>query len=134
MSFDTVLIIDDNIEFLADVMPFLINEMKIKVTLSFSREEAEKKIRKDNPGIIILDLGLNGCEKLSALRDLRFDAPIILTTSDCDNDDYPELSRELGADAYCLKLRFTSAFPKLLKYLETGLDFPIYRKEMCLMK
>jgi DNA-binding NarL/FixJ family response regulator len=134
MSFDTVLIIDDNIEFLADVMPFLINEMKIKVTLSFSREEAEKKIRKDNPGIIILDLGLNGCEKLSALRDLRFDAPIILTTSDCDNDDYPELSKELGSDAYCLKSRFRSAFPKLLKYLETGLNFPSFRKELCLMK
>ena len=134
MAYDTVLIVDDNIEFLADAMPFLINEMKIKVTCSFSRGEAEQKIRKENPGIIILDLGLNGCEKLSALKDLRYDAPIILAISDCDNEDYPELSKELGADAYCLKSRFKSAFPKLLKYLETGLRFPAYRKELRLMK
>ena len=134
MGYDTILIIDDNIEFLADAMPFVINEMKIKVTCSFSREEAEEKIRRNRPGIIILDLGINGVEKLSALKDLRSDAPIILITSDYDNDDYPELSKELGADAYCLKSRFRSAFPKLLKYLETGLNFPTYRKELCLMK
>src|ERR1035438_10711480 len=108
MGYDTILIIDDNIEFLADAMPFVINEMKIKVTCSFSREEAEEKIRKNRPGIIILDLGINGVEKLSALKDLRSDAPIILITSDYDNDDYPELSKELGADAYCLKSRFRS--------------------------
>ena len=134
MKNDTVLIVDDNIEFLADAMAFLINDMKIKVTCAFSREEAEDKIRKNKPEIVILDLGMNGWEKLSVLRDLRPEAPTVLMTSDCDNDDYPELSRELGADAYCLKVRFTSAFPKLLKYLETGLDFPTYRKEMCLMK
>jgi DNA-binding NarL/FixJ family response regulator len=134
MDFDTVLIIDDNIEFLADAMPFLINDMKIRVTCSFSRDEAEEKIRKDNPSIIILDLGVNECEKLSALKDLRYDAPIILMISDCDNEDYPEFSKELGADAYCLKSRFKSAFPQLLKYLETGLNFPAYRKELHLMK
>ena len=134
MDYDTVLIIDDNIEFLADAMPFLINDMKIRVTCSFSRDEAEEKIRKDNPSIIILDLGVNECEKLSALKDLRYDAPIILMISDCDNEDYPEFSKELGADAYCLKSRFRSAFPKLLKYLETGLNFPAYRKELHLMK
>ena len=134
MDYDTVLIIDDNIEFLADAMPFLINDMKIRVTCSFSRDEAEEKIRKDNPSIIILDLGVNECEKLSALKDLRYDAPIILMISDCDNEDYPEFSKELGADAYCLKSRFKSAFPQLLKYLETGLNFPAYRKELQLMK
>ena len=134
MAFDNILIIDDNIEFLADAMPFLINDMKIRVTCSFSREEAEEKIRKDSPSIIILDLGVNGCEKLSVLKNLRYDAPIILTISDCDNEDYPEFSKELGADAYCLKSRFRSAFPKLLKYLETGLNFPAYRKELHLMK
>jgi len=134
MDTGTILIIDDNIEFLADAMPFIINEMKIKVTCAFSREEAEEKIRRNNPGIIILDLGMNGVEKLSALKDLRPEAPIVLATSDCDNDDYPELSKELGADAYCLKWRFRSAFPKLLKYLETGLNFPAYRKALSLMK
>src|ERR1035437_140264 len=110
MGYDTILIIDDNIEFLADAMPFLINEMKLKVTCSFSRAEAEEKIRKDNPGIIILDLGMNGCEKLSALKDLRYDAPIILTISDCDNEDYPELSKELGGtDTRPSRLEFWGA-------------------------
>jgi DNA-binding NarL/FixJ family response regulator len=134
MDSGTILIIDDNIEFLADAMAFLVNEMKLKVICAFSREEAEIKIRKNKPGIIILDLGMNGAEKLSALKDLRPEAPVILITSDCDNDDYPELSKEIGADAYCLKSRFKSAFPKLLKYLETGLNFATYRKEMYLMK
>jgi|ERR1017187_9659460 DNA-binding NarL/FixJ family response regulator len=134
MDSGTILIIDDNIEFLADAMPFLINEMKLKVTCAFSREEAEIKIKRNKPGIIILDLGMNSAEKLSALKDLRPEAPVILITSDCDNDDYPELSKEIGADAYCLKSRFKSAFPKLLKYLETGLNFATYRKEMYLMK
>jgi DNA-binding NarL/FixJ family response regulator len=134
MDSGTILIVDDNIEFLAEAMAFLINEMKIKVSCAFSREEAEDKIAKNQPGIIILDLAMNEVERISALRDLRVEAPIILMTSDSDNDDYPELAQELGADAYCLKSRFRSAFPKLLKYLETGLSFPTYRKDMGLMK
>lgn len=134
MDSGTILIIDDNIEFLAEAMAFLINVLKLKVICAFSREEAEEKIRKNNPGIIILDLGMNGGDKLSALKDLRPEAPVILIISDCDNDDYPEISKEMGADAYCLKSRFKSAFPKLLKYLETGLNFVTYRKEMYLMK
>ena len=134
MDTGTILIVDDNIEFLADAMAFLINDMKIKVICAFSRDEAEEKIRKNNPGIIILDLGMNGGDKLTALKDLRPEAPIVLMISDFDNDDFPELSKELGADAYCLKARFKSAFPKLLKYLETGLNFATYRKEMSLMR
>jgi DNA-binding NarL/FixJ family response regulator len=134
MDSGTILIVDDNIEFLADAMAFLINDLKLKVVCAFCKDEAEEMIRKNNPGIIIIDLGMNGVEKISALRDLRPEAPTVLMISDCDNDDYPELSRELGADAYCLKTRFISAFPKLLKYLETGLNFPTYRKELSLMK
>ncbi|MDR3665749.1 MAG: response regulator [Ignavibacteriaceae bacterium] len=134
MDSGTILIIDDNIEFLAEAMAFLINELKLKVLCSFTIEEAEVKIKKNKPGIIILDLGINAVDKLSALKDLRPEAPVILVTSDCDNDDYPELSKEMGADAYCLKYKFKSAFPKLLKYLETGLNFATYRKEMYLMK
>jgi DNA-binding NarL/FixJ family response regulator len=134
MDTGTILIIDDNIEFLADAMAFLINEVKLRVICAFSRDEAEEKIRKSNPGIIILDLGMNDGEKLSALKDLRPEAPIILMTSDSDNDDHPELCMELGADAYCLKGRFNSAFPKLLKYLETGLNFAAYRKNLSLMR
>lgn len=134
MNSGSVLIVDDNIEFLADAMPFLINEMKITVSCAFCKEEAEEKINKYNPGIIILDLGMNGWHKISALKDLSADAPIILITSDSDHDDYIELARELGGDAYCLKSRFQTAFPKLLKYLETGLNFPTYRKGLRLMK
>jgi DNA-binding NarL/FixJ family response regulator len=134
MDLNSILIIDESIEFLADAMSFLISDMKVNVVCAFSREEAEQKIQKFNPGIIVLDLGMNGGEKISALRDLRPDAPAVLMVSDFDNDDYPELSRELGADAYCLKERFTTAFPKLLKYLETGLTFAAYRKEMRVMK
>lgn len=134
MDLGTILIVDDNIEFLANAMAFLINDIKIEVVCAFSREEAEEKIRKCNPGIIVLDLGMNGGDKLSALKDLRPEAPTILIISENDNDDYPELSKEMGADAYCLKSRFTSAFPKLLKYLETGLNFVTYRKEMSLIK
>ena len=40
-----------------------------------------------------------------ALKDLELRLLLVLMTSDCDNDDYPELSREMGADAYCLKSR-----------------------------
>jgi|WetSurMetagenome_2_1015567.scaffolds.fasta_scaffold933185_1 DNA-binding NarL/FixJ family response regulator len=134
MDTGTILIIDDNIDFLAEAMAFLINDMQIKVVCAFSREEAEEKIKKHNPGIIILDLGMNGGDKLSALKDLRAEAPTVLMISECDNDDYPELSREIGADAYCLKSRFKSAFPKLLKYLETGLNFVTYRKGICQVK
>jgi DNA-binding NarL/FixJ family response regulator len=134
MDFNSVLMIDDSIEFLADSMAFLIFVMKIKVVCAFSREEAEEKIRKYNPGIIVLDLGLNSGDKISALKNLRPDAPIILMTSDYDNEDYPELSREMGADAYCLKKKFKSAFPKLIKYLENGLNFATFRKELSLIR
>ena len=134
MDFNCILMIDDSIEFLADSMAFLISDMKIKVVCAFSKEEAEDKIKKYQPGIIVLDLGLNGVDKISALKNLRPDAPVILMTSDYDNEDYPELSREMGADAYCLKKKFKTAFPKLLKYLENGLNFATYRKELSVRK
>jgi DNA-binding response OmpR family regulator len=134
MDITTVLIIDESIEFLADSMAFLISDRKLKVFCAFSREEAEEKIRNYNPGIIVLDLGMNNGDKISALKNLRSDAPVILMTSEFDSDDYPELSREIGADAYCLKKRFKTAFPKLIQYLENGLSFAAYRKELCVMK
>jgi DNA-binding response OmpR family regulator len=118
----SILVIDDNKEFLAFVLDFLILDMNVgEVIWAITPEEAEEKVLLYNPGIVILDLGmrqLNG-QEISSLINNRPDSPIILMTSFYDNEDYINLSKELGADGFNIKDRVKESLVELLNYLDT---------------
>ena len=122
MENKSILVIDDNEDFLAFVLDFLILDMNIgEVIWAVSPEEAEEKMHLYNPGIVILDLGmkkLNG-QEIANVISKKEDSPIILMTSFYDNEDYINLSRELGADGFTLKDRFKESLVELLNYLDT---------------
>lgn len=122
MENKSILVIDDNKEFLAFVLDFLILDMNVgEVIWAITPEEAEEKVLLYNPGIVILDLGmrqLNG-QEISSLINNRPDSPIILMTSFYDNEDYINLSKELGADGFNIKDRVKESLVELLNYLDT---------------
>jgi DNA-binding NarL/FixJ family response regulator len=117
----SIMVIDSNEEFLGFVLDFLINDMDMnEVVWAVSPEEAWEKVNKYKPGIIILDLGMkkyNG-EEISTLINTVHSSPIILMTSFYENDDYINLSKELGADGFTLKDHFKTALVELIAYIE----------------
>jgi len=116
----SIMVIDSNEEFLGFVLDFLINDMNLnEVVWAVSPEEAWNKINTYQPGIIILDLGMkkyNG-EEISILTNYIQNPPIILMTSFYENEDYINLSRELGADGFAVKDHFKTALVELISYL-----------------
>lgn len=117
----SIMVIDSNEEFLGFTLDFLINDMDMnEVVWAVSPEEAWEKINIYKPGIIILDLGMkkyNG-EEISTLINNTQNSSIILMTSFYENDDYINLSRELGADGFTLKDHFKTALVDLVAFLE----------------
>jgi DNA-binding response OmpR family regulator len=120
MAPESILIIDEDKEFLAKALDFLIVQMNLEnVIWAVTPEEAEEKMRIFNPRIVILDLGtkkLRG-EEISSVINSSPNPPIIIMTSYEDNDDYLDLTHDLGADGFFKKDRLKTALPKLLEYL-----------------
>ena len=121
MVSESILIIDDDKEFLAKALDFLIVQMNLEnVIWAVTPEEAEEKMKIFNPRIIILDLGtkkLRG-EEISSVINSTPNPPIIIMTSYEDNDDYLDLTHDLGADGFFKKDRLKTALPKLMEYLD----------------
>ena len=132
----SIMVIDSNEEFMGFVLDFLINDMDMnEVVWAVSAEEAWEKINKYKPGIIILDLGMkkyNGVE-LSTLINTTQSSPIILMTSFYENDDYINLSRELGADGFTLKDHFKTALVELFAYIEQDKEDGFFKDKQHLL-
>jgi DNA-binding NtrC family response regulator len=119
---ESILIIDNDEEFLARTLDFLVVHMKLNnVIWAKSSEEAEEKMKIYNPGVVILDLGMEKVkgEEISSIINNRPNSPIIIMTSYYDFDEYLELTNELGGDGFFQKERLKTAFPKLMEYLNS---------------
>jgi DNA-binding NarL/FixJ family response regulator len=122
MESEYILIIDEDKEFLANVIDFLVVHMNLdNVIWTVSPEEAEEKIKTYKPRIVILDLGmeiLRGNE-ISTLIKNNENSAIIIMTSIYDNDDYVELAHDLGGDGFFRKDQVKTALPKLMEFLHS---------------
>jgi chemotaxis response regulator CheB len=68
MKSNSILVIDNDEEFLTFALDFLSVEVKFNQVVSAgSSEEAERKIKTCNPDIVILDLGMQESVMLSSL-------------------------------------------------------------------
>ena len=81
----------------------------------------EEKVKIYNPRVIILDLGMKKLrgEEISSIINNSPNHPIIIMTSFYDNDDYLELTHDLGGDGFFRKDQLKTALPKLMEFLNS---------------
>jgi DNA-binding NarL/FixJ family response regulator len=133
---DSILIIDRDEEFLTSVLDFLIVQMNLSnVVWAVTPEEAEEKFRLYNPGIVIMDLGMDKLrgEEISTIIKKSTNSPFIIMTSHFDNDDYLELTHDLGADGFFKKDRLKTALPKLIEFLNSDNNKDIFHNKSYLL-
>lgn len=122
MESGSILIIDDDKEFLAIALDFLIVQLNLSnVVWAVTPEEAEEKVRIYNPKVVILDLGMKKLrgEEISSVINEKSNSTIIIMTSSYDNDDYLELTHDLGGDGFFRKDQLKTALPKLIEFLDS---------------
>lgn len=125
MAQKSILIIDDNAEFLNTSIEYLTCDMKMDlITWAVSPEEAEDKFYKYNPALVILDLGMTNLkgQELSTWFKNQPNAPKVMITSFIDNSDYRNLAREIGADGFLKKENFQAAFPEVMNFMKVDLN------------
>ncbi|MDR3667830.1 MAG: response regulator [Ignavibacteriaceae bacterium] len=122
MASECILIVDEDKEFLAIALDFLIVHLNLdNVVWAVSPEEAEEKLKIYNPRVVVLDLGMNKLrgEEIASIINSNPNPPIIIMSSIYDNDDYLNLTHELGADGFFRKDQLKTAIPKLIEFLKT---------------
>jgi DNA-binding NarL/FixJ family response regulator len=120
MKSNSILVIDNDEEFLTFALDFLSVEVKFNQVVSAgSSEEAERKIKTCNPDIVILDLGMQESVMLSSLIKKIPNNPLLLMTSYYENKDYINLVTEMGANGFFLKGEVKTALPKLIGFFNS---------------
>lgn len=123
MQSNTILIIDNNIEFITEAINILSSDNDVnEVVWSLTTENIQKKIQNYKPSIIILDLGIKGGEHVKSFIENSYTSPILLVTSFFENNEYLQFSKEIGADGFCLKENFKTAFSQLKEYMDKGMS------------
>lgn len=99
-----IMVVDDE-ESLVRLITYNLNKEGYKTIYAYDGNEAWRRIKEENPDLIILDLMLPGKDGLEICRDLRADnikIPIIMLTARDDEVD-KVVGLELGADDYVTK-------------------------------
>jgi DNA-binding response OmpR family regulator len=99
-----VVIVEDDLRLSELVRDFLQNN-DFRVSVENRGDHAVDRIQRENPDLIILDLGLPGKDGFSVCRQLRaasINIPILMLTAR-DNDIDHVVGLELGADDYVIK-------------------------------
>lgn len=107
-----IMVVDDEREICAFLKSFF-EERLYEVTTALSGEEALKKIEKERPQVVLLDLKMPGKDGIEVLKELKQRYPkikVIMVTA-VETSDKIELAIKLGADNYITK-------PLSLEYLE----------------
>ncbi|MGR6835606.1 response regulator transcription factor [Syntrophomonas erecta] len=99
-----IMVVDDE-ESLVRLITYNLNKEGYSTVWAYDGNEAWKKIKEENPDLIILDLMLPGKDGLEICRELRSEnnqIPIIMLTAKDDEID-KVVGLELGADDYVTK-------------------------------
>ncbi|MEJ8800082.1 response regulator [Trinickia caryophylli] len=96
-----ILVVDDDAE-LRDLLRDYLVRQGIEVSVLHDAATLERRIERERPDLIVLDLMMPGVDGLTALRKLRAagdDIPVIMLTARADDVDRI-VGLELGADDY----------------------------------
>ena len=98
-----ILVVDDE-KPITDIEKFNLKREGYQVSVAYDGEEALKKVKDENPDLIILDLMLPKVDGLEVAREVRktHDMPIIMVTAK-DSELDKVLGLEIGADDYVTK-------------------------------
>lgn len=99
----SILLVEDDLR-LADLVSRYLESQGFRMSIVSRGDQVAELVQRDNPDLVILDLGLPGEDGLSICKRLRpaYTSPIlILTARDSDFDHV--LGLELGADDYVIK-------------------------------
>ena len=98
-----ILVVDDE-KPITDIEKFNLEKEGYQVSVAYNGEEALKKVKAENPDLIILDLMLPKIDGLEVARQVRktHDMPIIMVTAK-DSELDKVLGLEIGADDYVTK-------------------------------
>jgi len=99
----SVLLVEDDLR-LADLVSRYLETQGFRMTIVSRGDEVVELVQRDNPDLVILDLGLPGEDGFNVCRRLRptYTNPILILTAR-DNDIDHVLGLELGADDYVIK-------------------------------
>jgi DNA-binding response OmpR family regulator len=99
----SIFLVEDDLR-LADLVSRYLESQGFRMTIVSRGDQVAELVQRDNPDLVILDLGLPGEDGLTICKRLRpaYTSPIlILTARDSDIDHV--LGLELGADDYVIK-------------------------------
>lgn len=98
-----ILLVEDEPKVVRVVRAYL-EQAGFTVAVSYDGQEALATFRREQPGLVVLDLSLPGMDGLDVCRALRRDSnvPIIMLTARADEADRL-IGLELGADDYIVK-------------------------------
>ena len=99
----SILLVEDDLR-LAELVSRYLGNHGFDLTIVSRGDEVVDLVQRDNPDLVILDLGLPGEDGFTICRQLRpaYTNPILILTAR-DNDIDHVLGLELGADDYVIK-------------------------------
>jgi DNA-binding response OmpR family regulator len=99
----SILLVEDDLR-LAELVSRYLESQGFRLSVVNRGEEAIELVQRDNPDLVILDIGLPGTDGFAICRRLRpaYTNPILILTAR-DNDIDHVLGLELGADDYVIK-------------------------------
>jgi len=99
----SILLVEDDLR-LAELVSRYLDNHGFNITIVSRGDEVVPRVQRDNPDLVILDLGLPGEDGFTICRRLRpaYTNPILILTAR-DNDIDHVLGLELGADDYVIK-------------------------------
>jgi DNA-binding response OmpR family regulator len=99
----SILLVEDDLR-LAELVSRYLDNQGFRMSIVSRGDEVVERVRRDNPDLVILDLGLPGEDGFTICRQLRpgYSNPILILTAR-DNDIDHVLGLELGADDYVIK-------------------------------
>jgi len=99
----SILLVEDDLR-LAELVSRYLESQGLRITTVSRGDEVVELVERENPDLVILDLGLPGEDGFTICRRLRpgYTNPILILTAR-DNDIDHVLGLELGADDYVIK-------------------------------
>ncbi len=99
----SILLVEDDLR-LAELVSRYLESQRFRMTIVSRGDEVVELVQRDNPDLVILDLGLPGEDGFTICRRLRpaYTNPILILTARDDDIDHV-LGLELGADDYVIK-------------------------------
>ncbi|MGF6531822.1 MULTISPECIES: response regulator [Paraburkholderia] len=99
-----ILVVDDDAD-LRDLLRIYLGEVGFEVSVLHDASSLERRLERERPDLIVLDLMMSDIDGLTALRKLRAtgdDIPVIILTAKADPADRIK-GLELGADDFLAK-------------------------------